>query len=69
MSPQPTPPEKRTGNERISGWRLTEVPSLYGFVVRERGKLIEYVSFEEAKRRLECLHKKVEKIKSKEKKG
>jgi len=66
MAPQPSPPERRIGNERIAGWRLTEVPSLYGLVVRERGELIEYVSFEEARRRLDTAEKNVKK---QEKKG
>ncbi|OGV71915.1 MAG: hypothetical protein A3K19_07395 [Lentisphaerae bacterium RIFOXYB12_FULL_65_16] len=37
--------------EPIAGWRLTEEPGLYGLVVRERGELIEYVSYREAARR------------------
>lgn len=32
-------------------WRLTEDPALFGLVIRERGELIEYVSFGEALRR------------------
>ncbi|OGV66156.1 MAG: hypothetical protein A3K19_19590 [Lentisphaerae bacterium RIFOXYB12_FULL_65_16] len=49
--------ERRVGCERIAGWRLTEVPALYGLVIRERGELIEYVSFAEARRRLDTAAK------------
>ena len=46
--------ERRVGGERIAGWRLTEVPSLYGLVLREKGELIEYVSFAKARKRLDA---------------
>jgi hypothetical protein len=46
--------ERRVGGERIAGWRLTEVPALYGLVLREKGELIEYVSFAEARKRLDA---------------
>ena len=65
MVPQPSPPERRIGSERIAGWRLTEIPALYGLVVRERGELIEYISFEEMKKRLEAVNKKVQETKKK----
>ncbi|MBT3377754.1 MAG: hypothetical protein HN742_06390 [Lentisphaerae bacterium] len=32
-------------------WRLTEDPALFGMVIRERGHLIEYVSYREALKR------------------
>jgi len=44
---------------------LTEIPALYGLVVRERGELIEYISFEEMKKRLEAVNKKVQETKKK----
>jgi len=64
------PPPKGGGflapnSERIAGWRLTEIPALYGLVVRERGELIEYISFEEMKKRLEAVNKKVQETKKK----
>ena len=36
-----------------SSVRLTEDPALYGLTVRERGELVEFVSYEEARRRLQ----------------
>jgi len=35
----------------VTGFRITEEPMLYGLVIRERGELIEFVSFAEARRR------------------
>ena len=40
--------------EAVPGLRLTEEPTLYGLVIRERGELIEFVSFAEARRRQEA---------------
>ncbi len=39
-------------NRRPSILRLTEEPALYGMVVRERGELVEYVSYRVARARL-----------------
>lgn len=42
---------------RHVGIRITEEPSLYGLLIRERGEFIEYVSYGEARLRVE--HKRV----------
>ena len=38
--------------QTIRGWCLTEDPTLYGLVTRERGQLVEFISYREASRRL-----------------
>ena len=38
--------------EPIRDWCLTEDPTLYGLVTGERGHLVEFISFQEASRRL-----------------
>jgi hypothetical protein len=36
----------------IRGWRLTEDASLHGLAIRDRGEWAEFISYEEATRRL-----------------
>jgi len=40
--------------EKVESIRITENPSLYGLVVREQGELVEFVSYAEARRRVEA---------------
>lgn len=36
----------------IRGWRLTEDSSLHGLTIRDRGEWVEFISYQEATRRL-----------------
>jgi hypothetical protein len=36
----------------IRGWRLTEDASLHGLAIRDRGEWVEFISYDEATRRL-----------------